>query len=307
MLKFQLYSSVKIYFRTPGHLRAAPVVITARTLETSHNRFVHIFILCMGGGANLDTGMVGGGSIEGENAQSTTDSEGSAQSKASNQNQANAEKSSYASAEAQGLSKSQTDALIQTKVTYQREKTFRQSSSKSKSIKYKVEGGTDLEFTQKFYSDSFPVYFSKWLESVINDSKSFNFKAQPISDLLHLSAFDFFPQCANVCGFGAAECDVKYQSNNGEKTVSMPCFEFDKISSRLNHKHSVLMEALRLYANMGKLTPVNHQSFDGGPRECSELLWPIFELNREEFKAKLGLQSGIFSYRGRGLRIRNNL
>ena len=78
-----------------------------------------------------------------------------------------------------------------------------------------------------------------------------------------------------------------------EKTLSMPCIEFEKMNTRLQHKHTILKEALKLYQNHGKLTPINNQNFQGGPKGCSMEQWSILEAQREFMKDLLNLDSGI--------------
>lgn len=95
-------------------------------------------------------------------------------------------------------SENKSDSDVQADSTHRRSNDFRQTNSKQKSIKYQVEGGTNLEFTHHFYSEDFGDYFSSWVNSVVQDPKSVQIKAKPISDLLFLNAFEFFPQCSSI-------------------------------------------------------------------------------------------------------------
>lgn len=189
-----------------------------------------------------------------------------------------------------GSGENNSEIDVQTGATYKKARDFRESQNKQKSVKYKVEGGTDLEFTHRFYTREFPYYFTRWLDSVILDPKSFDYKVKPISDLLMLDAFDFFPQCTNICSFGAVNCEIKYDEN--KPGLSMPCDAFEKLSSKLHQKHSTLKEALKLYENVGKLTPANYQTLKAGPKGCSEFFWNVFENQREYMKSVLGLSTG---------------
>ena len=176
---------------------------------------------------------------------------------------------------------------------FERANDVRDVVSKSKNIRFKVDGGTDLEFTHRFYSDSFPEYFSKWLDTVILDPKSFNFKTVPIHDLLALDAFDFFPDCAVICGFKADSCQIPYPDSNGAETiVEFPCQEFVKITKKLKHKHSVLEDAVNLYLEHGKLIPINKQNFEAGPPGCSDSFWNNFEKQRKNLKSVRNLVDG---------------
>ena len=75
----------------------------------------------------------------------------------------------------------------------------RENASKSKSIYYRVDGGTDTAFTSYFYTDEYAEHFANWVQSVRQDPKPFDLKVRPIVDLLRINAYDFFPDCALQC------------------------------------------------------------------------------------------------------------
>ena len=126
--------------------------------------------------------------------------------------------------------------------------------SKSKTTRFQVHGGIDLGFIQKQYTDEFPEYFDRWINSVVKDPKSFNFVTKPLTHLLRLSAFDFFPECAITCAIqtdpDTAICEVKYKNDGGESSgevMTMKCKEFDRISKELDRKANVLEDSINLY------------------------------------------------------------
>lgn len=192
-------------------------------------------------------------------------------------------------------SKNSGKAKFKNNEVFEKSSEFQQSMSKQKNVKFHVEGGTDLEFTHWFYSESFPKYFSRWIDSVILDPKSFNFKTKPIYTLLKMNAFDFFPQCATQCGFGLDHCEIKYPPAECSdfpcetRKVSISCQELNKISQKIQQKHSMLTDAVTLYLKHGRLTPKEKQTFRAGPNGCTEIRWPLFESHREFIKTQLGI------------------
>ena len=119
----------------------------------------------------------------------------------------------------------------------------RDNQKKSKTSRFIVNGGVELGFTQKFYTEEFPEEFDKWIYSVVQDPKSFNFVTRPLTDLLGLSAFDFFPECAMTCSMQTdretASCQINYKNDNcadqancAPQQIRVKCKEFDRITAQ---------------------------------------------------------------------------
>ena len=274
---------------------------SATTRDTSRNSQ-------KSGNADIGVGFMFSASASASSQESSSTSsanENSSSSANSNsQNQMNKNTQSTDS----GLSTQNQDSTSASDEKQKKSSRARESMSKSKTTRITVNGGLELGFTQKIYTEEFPEEFDKWIQSVSRDPKSFNFITRPIADLLQLSAFDFFPSCAMQCSFGAAlsssddeACNVVYNdevctSDNcgaaAPKEMRIKCKEFDRITGELERKRNVLEDAINLYLSLGKLTPIESQLIDQGPTGCTNTLFKVFYEGREQ------LSELEFSYRG---------
>ena len=151
-------------------------------------------------------------------------------------------------------------------------RSFRENSSKSKSVYFRVDGGTDTQFTSYFYTEDYNEHFARWVKSVSEDPKPYDLKVGEIPDLLRINAYDFFPGCALQCGMDATgSCNITGNLSNGtlfEEEIS--CDDLKRISSNLETKHNNLADAIHIYVNHGELIPQPRQLLRSGRKGCTK-------------------------------------
>ena len=148
----------------------------------------------------------------------------------------------------------------------------RDQMSKSKSIYYHIDGGTDTRFTSYYYTEEYPKYFAKWIHSVSQDPKPYDLRVKLITDLLKISAYDFFPDCTLQCQYNAdANCLIGGNFPNGTESQELfSCHELGRITRMFERKNNNLQDAIHMYLNNGRLTPESRQIIQAGHKGCTD-------------------------------------
>jgi len=110
------------------------------------------------------------------------------------------------------------------------------------------------------------------VKSVSQDPKPFDLKVSEITDLLKISAYDFFPDCALACGVvSTGSCLITGTLRNAtELNEEISCDDLQRVTSNLAKKRTNLADAVHLYLNGGDLTPEPRQLLRAGAKGCTK-------------------------------------